>query len=73
MTIESYCEEGSTTTPFDMVLRNHCSRYDVAEAAERGGAKSNARVLLDLHKALGLIRHDVAKAKQCIMATGKAE
>lgn len=44
MSIECYKEEGSTTTPFDMMLRNAVSRYDVMEAAIKGGAKGNREV-----------------------------
>lgn len=28
--VHGYIEQGSTTTPFDMLVRNHASRYDVA-------------------------------------------
>jgi len=44
--IEGYREEGSTTTPFDMMLRNHVSRYHVAGEAVRGAALFNERIAL---------------------------
>jgi len=46
MHIKGYREEGSTTTPFDMMLRNHVSRYHVAEEAVRGAALFNERIAL---------------------------
>ena len=46
MHIEGYREEGSTTTPFDMMLRNHVSRYHVAVEAVRGAALFNERIAL---------------------------
>ncbi|KAK2742384.1 hypothetical protein FQN55_007918 [Onygenales sp. PD_40] len=44
VTIESYREEGSTTTPFDMMLANRVSRFHVAQAAVKGGAVRNEKV-----------------------------
>lgn len=38
MTIEGYKEEGSTTTPFDMILVNGLSRYHVATRALKAAA-----------------------------------
>lgn len=50
VTIASYMEEGSTTTPFNMMLLNQTSRYHVAMHAVRGAAKSNPKVNLKLHE-----------------------
>lgn len=44
--ISGYNEEGSTTTPFDMMLLNDVSRYHVAKAAVTGGARWNEEVSL---------------------------
>lgn len=71
VTIECYKEEGSTTTPFDMRLRNCVSRYHVAEAAIRGGAKHNPKVALDMATLLGDIRHQVTKVQNYIMSSGR--
>jgi len=71
VSIECYKEEGSTTTPFDMMLRNNVSRYDVVEAAIRGGAKHNKKIELEMTTLLGEVRHQVTKAHEYIMATGK--
>ncbi|TAQ87917.1 hypothetical protein B7494_g3754 [Chlorociboria aeruginascens] len=71
VTIECYKEEGSTTTPFDMMLRNNVSRYHIMEAAIKGGAKGNPKVALDMVSLLGDIRHQVSKVREYIMNTGK--
>jgi xylulose-5-phosphate/fructose-6-phosphate phosphoketolase len=71
VSIECYNEEGSTTTPFDMMLRNNVSRYNVIEAALKGGAKQNPKVALDMTTLLGEIRHQVSKVQEYIIATGK--
>ena len=71
VSIQCYKEEGSTTTPFDMMLRNNVSRYDVVEAAIRGGAKHNKKIELDMTTLLGEVKHQVTKAHEYIMATGK--
>lgn len=71
VSIECYREEGSTTTPFDMMLRNRVSRYDVAEAAIKGAAKRNERVRLDMHKLLSGLRHDVKKTQEFIWRESK--
>jgi xylulose-5-phosphate/fructose-6-phosphate phosphoketolase len=71
ISIECYKEEGSTTTPFDMMLRNSVSRYHVMEAAIKAGARSNPKVALDMTGLLGEVRHQVSKVQDYIMATGK--
>ncbi|KAJ5047483.1 uncharacterized protein L3040_003307 [Drepanopeziza brunnea f. sp. 'multigermtubi'] len=71
MSIECYKEEGSTTTPFDMMLRNSVSRFHVMEAAVKAGAKHNPQVALDMTALLGDIRHQVTKVQEYIMATGR--
>lgn len=71
VTIQCYKEEGSTTTPFDMMLRNCVSRYHVAEAAIRSGAQINPKVALDMATLLGEIRHQVTKVQNYIMSTGR--
>ena len=46
MHIEGYREEGSMTTPFDMMLGNHVSRYRVAGETVRRAALFNGRIAL---------------------------
>lgn len=71
VTIESYREEGSTTTPFDMMLRNHVSRYHVAEAALKGAAKFNDKVAVDLNTLLGEVRHQITKVQKFVLERGE--
>ena len=71
ITIESYREEGSTTTPFDMVIRNRCSRYDIAHMAIKGGAKHNTKIQQKMQELLEQVRQDTAKAQEYILASGK--
>jgi len=70
VSIEAYAEEGSTTTPFDMMLRNRVSRYHVAESAIRGGAKHNEKVRLQQHELISNLKHSIEKDKEFIMANG---
>ncbi|KZF21682.1 D-xylulose 5-phosphate/D-fructose 6-phosphate phosphoketolase [Xylona heveae TC161] len=69
--IEGYREEGTTTTPFDMLLRNHVSRYHVAESAVRGAAFKNEKVGVELSKLSAHIGHDIKKAQEYILEHGK--
>ena len=43
-TINGYIEEGNTTTPFDMLVRNGASRYDLVAQAIRAAAACNPAV-----------------------------
>ncbi|KAI9803334.1 MAG: hypothetical protein M1826_004971 [Phylliscum demangeonii] len=71
VTMESYREEGSTTTPFDMMLRNRVSRYHVAEAAIQGAAKHNEKVKMMMHEALTDIRYQMKEAQKSIQEDAK--
>ncbi|KAL3428005.1 xylulose-5-phosphate phosphoketolase (XFP domain-containing protein) [Phlyctema vagabunda] len=71
VSIECYKEEGSTTTPFDMMLRNNVSRYHIMEAAIKGGAKHNPQVALDMTTLLADVKHQITKVHDYIMSTGK--
>ena len=71
VTIEGYWEEGTTTTPFDMVIRNRCSRYHVALAAFQGAAARNQNFALDLKRITSQIQHDLAKAQKYIYKHGE--
>ncbi|KAI5808910.1 putative D-xylulose 5-phosphate/D-fructose 6-phosphate phosphoketolase [Peziza echinospora] len=71
VTIEGYREEGSTTTPLDMMLRNHVSRYHVAIHAIRGAARFNKQVELDQHTAISTIEHEITEHKKYILKHGK--
>ena len=66
MTINSYDEEGTTTTPFDMLIRNRCSRYHIAEVAVRAGVERNPHLCVELHTIIAHVQHDLAKVSQYI-------
>lgn len=70
ITISSYMEEGSTTTPFDMMLRNQTSRYHVMMQAVKGAAKVNPKIALNLVEILGELKHQIVKVQQFILKTG---
>lgn len=67
MTIECYREEGSTTTPFNMLLLNHVSRYHVAIAAIKGAAKRNSKVQMRLHELVSELDGEIKKTQEFIM------
>lgn len=71
VTIASYMEEGSTTTPFDMMLVNRVSRFHVAKAAVIGGAMRNKNVRLRQHEILSELDHDIVKTRKYIIANKK--
>ncbi|KAJ5577612.1 Transketolase C-terminal/Pyruvate-ferredoxin oxidoreductase domain II [Penicillium hispanicum] len=67
VSIAGYMEEGSTTTPFDMMLLNGTSRFHVAQAAVHGGAKHNKQIQirgLELQAQLG---QDITQTRKEIM------
>jgi xylulose-5-phosphate/fructose-6-phosphate phosphoketolase len=67
VTIASYNEEGSTTTPFNMMLLNETSRYHVAKAAVKGAAKRNDRVRLKQHELLSELDHEIRSVTKKII------
>jgi xylulose-5-phosphate/fructose-6-phosphate phosphoketolase len=69
VSMEGYREEGTTTTPFHMMLLNHTSRYDVAAAAIRGGALSNPKVAANAHELESFVKHLAVKDEEYIYAT----
>ncbi|TFY59486.1 hypothetical protein EVJ58_g5744 [Rhodofomes roseus] len=71
VTMEGYREEGTTTSPFAMMLLNHTSRYHVAAAAVRGAAALNPRVEVDAHTAISGFMHEAQKAQQYIREQGE--
>lgn len=70
VSISSYMEEGSTTTPFDMMLRNETSRYHVMMQAIKGAARVNPKVSLNLVEYLGNVKHQIAKVSEFILKSG---
>jgi len=67
VSIASYKEEGSTTTPFNMMLVNETSRYHVAIQAIQGGAKRNERVRLHLHEAVSELAGMITETQKYIV------
>ncbi|KAK3690187.1 XFP N-terminal domain-containing protein [Podospora appendiculata] len=71
MSVNGYSEEGSTTTPFDMMLRNGVSRFDVAERALKGGAQGNAEVERQLARCLEEVQEKAKGIRRFIAEHGK--
>jgi len=69
--IEGYSEEGSTTSPFDMMLRNNVSRYHVAAHAVKGAGLHNDRVSVRQHELVTGFMHEAQKVKEYIFTNGK--
>ena len=74
VTIAAYSEEGSTTTPFNMMLLNGTSRYHVAIQAIKGAAKTNEKVRLALHELTSELEGTIKRTQEYIYAnkTGKS-
>ncbi|KAK0713656.1 XFP N-terminal domain-containing protein [Lasiosphaeria miniovina] len=64
MAVDGYREEGSTTTPFDMMLVNRVSRFDVAARALRAGVERN----LDVKQRLGACLEDIRRRVEDVRA-----
>jgi xylulose-5-phosphate/fructose-6-phosphate phosphoketolase len=75
VTIASYNEEGSTTTPFNMMLVNSTSRYHVAIQALKSAAKRNEKVRLRLHELTSELTGRISEVTKFILAekTGKLD
>jgi xylulose-5-phosphate/fructose-6-phosphate phosphoketolase len=70
VTVASYMEEGSTTTPFDMMLVNEVSRYHVAKSAVRGAATRNPEVRLKQHELLSELDQEIRKLRKYVLENG---
>ena len=65
ISVASYMEEGSTTTPFNMLIQNEVSRYHVmAQAIRRGLPKDQQEELLSL------LKEQTTKIGKFILETG---
>ncbi|GFP52014.1 probable phosphoketolase [Trichoderma asperellum] len=71
MTVEGYKEEGSTTTPFDMMLVNGVSRFHVASRALKASAQQNDMIRDKLSTLLNKISDDMTSIKDYITEYGK--
>lgn len=68
ISIAGYIEEGSTTTPFDMMLVNRTSRYHVAQAAIQGAARRNERAQIESQELQAEFGHKIVDARKYIIA-----
>ncbi|RKU47796.1 hypothetical protein DL546_006963 [Coniochaeta pulveracea] len=71
MTVEGYREEGSTTTPFDMMLVNCVSRFDVVARAVKAAAERNEEVKSKKEELLMEVEQRVANVRDFIRDNGK--
>ncbi|KAK4238193.1 XFP N-terminal domain-containing protein [Achaetomium macrosporum] len=71
MRVAGYIEEGSTTTPFDMMLVNRVSRFHLAETALREGARGNESVKEGLEKWIGEVQRRREEVRGFITRHGK--
>ncbi|OKO99335.1 hypothetical protein PENSUB_8722 [Penicillium subrubescens] len=69
VSIAGYMEEGSTTTPFDMMLVNRTSRFHVAQAAVRGAARRNERIRIHQQELNSELGHNIVETRKYIIAT----
>jgi len=71
VSVGGYQEEGTTTSPFDMMLCNRVSRYHVATDAVRAAALYNAKVTILAHEMASYIMHLAEKDKEYIYREGQ--
>ena len=71
--INGYSEEGTTTTPFDMQVRNRTDRYHLAIQAIRLAASEsqNERVAIRLSERIGYYKARLAEHREFIHEYGK--
>ena len=75
MSVTGYDEEGSTTTPFEMMVVNGVSRFAVAERALRAGAGpgGNEEVRKGLEGLVGEVRRRLEEVRKFIREFGKGK
>jgi xylulose-5-phosphate/fructose-6-phosphate phosphoketolase len=73
MSVEGYREEGSTTTPFDMMLENHVSRFDLATRAVKAAVQQNHALKDEADGVLREIEGRIKETKDYIFAHGKGK
>ena len=69
--INGYREEGTTTTPFDMLVRNGVSRYHLVTQAIRAAAPRNSRVAIRASERVLFYQYLLRKFVNEIQATGR--
>lgn len=73
VTIGGYIEEGSTTTPFHMMIVNRTSRYHVAKIAIEGGSKRNEQVRMHHQELSSELEQDIGDTTKYIIQNHKGE
>jgi len=68
--INGYIEEGTTTTPFDMLVSNKCDRYTVAIQAMHLGSKANPSVAPIVAEACSFYRYTLREHTAFIHSQG---
>ncbi|KDR79037.1 hypothetical protein GALMADRAFT_278272 [Galerina marginata CBS 339.88] len=71
ITIEGYNEEGTTTSPFDMMICNNTDRFSIAIDAISRGSQFNSKVAVYSHQKCSHLMHLKQKEKEYILANGK--
>jgi xylulose-5-phosphate/fructose-6-phosphate phosphoketolase len=71
MSIEGYREEGSTTTPFDMMLENCVSRFDLAARAIKAASQQNDKIKDQADAVLQDIEKRKKETRDYILTHGK--
>jgi xylulose-5-phosphate/fructose-6-phosphate phosphoketolase len=69
--IRGYIEEGTTTTPFDMVVRNKTSRYHLAKEALHHAAKKNSTIAKKAPKLIKFFGQQLEEHSKYIIKHGK--
>jgi xylulose-5-phosphate/fructose-6-phosphate phosphoketolase len=65
--VNGYLEEGSTTTPFDMLIRNQISRYHLATQALKYVSRSNLKVAAKANELANAYHHKLEEIQTYIM------
>ncbi|KAJ5267029.1 hypothetical protein N7478_009837 [Penicillium angulare] len=73
VSIAGYMEEGTTTTPFDMMLVNRTSRYHVAQVAVQGASRFNEKIQAHSQELLAEFDHNIVEARKYIIANNEGK
>ena len=67
VSVASYMEEGSTTTPFNMMLLNETSRFHCAIKAIQGASKRNEKVRMRQHELVSELKAGIVETQRFIV------
>jgi xylulose-5-phosphate/fructose-6-phosphate phosphoketolase len=73
ITVGGYIEEGSTTTPFDMMLVNRVSRFHVAQHALRGASKLNEKIRVRQQELHAQLEQEIVNVRKFIIDNHQGE